>query len=696
MTKSNTSSTSAKKAKNNAPNPPYVHRELFTGLTFNRGEHSFTLRSQDIIKIAMEITQEAESSLDSSLCSVVIQQAPNVAEEFLMLSATVLAIYSLEYGFPANTLYNFVSNVETSPNNLFYRREYMPMLSYIREHKSHIRSSGNYISDGVVTKFLPSPNPIRGMRTIYDWMSLVKELRAGPSSQQTNGWWLLLSNHLIHLNYNHHSTTQQFYVSDHGPIEEIHAQTESAIFSHTYAERSTLDLAIIKFLKFYDSLSESHQELLRLNFIKKATSYDPMDREMMELLVFSFAYPAGLRNTIIHERALKWPTMIAPTSDTLIPTLTEEEAENIQSKENYNTYLQVFETTIERFRYLRSVVANGYYKFLFENAGTVTQTQYHNIMSKKDADNYLKCKLLANLADLVHRGNRKYSELPIIYRPVTSYGDRENGAAYTHFARDIEKYLKSETSIGEQGLATAMRNILCGNSIDVSEFPFIPNLAAAWFVSEAIRNRLSIMTSLILLDLIENGQTLPTADKENWYSWRNSLIHPKYGTKPKVKRVEDLYGDITKKDDKGKERQLGPDGFGGIHPMVHGGSVRESRQTLEDIERGEKLSIVRQKEASLMLHWLYIKLAERGITCSLITKQEAVLTGESPSVNLEGIAEINIIKDLLTQRLSCLDNMLAQQQELDLIQQVEASGAEETKFADIISNRANNRHNYIA
>lgn len=215
-----------------------------------------------------------------------------------------------------------------------------------------------------------------------------------------------------------------------------------------------------------------------------------------------------------------------------------------------------------------------------------TLKEVHNIMHPEDANKYILHDLLSRLSKEVALGKRE-----LLYRPIKSYGSLHEGDTYPDFERSIAAYFQKPTRLNSQELAVAMRRLLKGEELSYSnsnDLSFLPNLTGAWFISEAARNNASILTGLMLLDMIESNTVLPTENGDNWYSWKHALIHPHLSHGDK--KVNDLY-----------QRKINILEFGGSHPMVQQGSYEQANT---EMKSEMPLTPVRQKEGSLIIHWL--------------------------------------------------------------------------------------------
>ncbi len=205
-----------------------------------------------------------------------------------------------------------------------------------------------------------------------------------------------------------------------------------------------------------------------------------------------------------------------------------------------------------------------------------------------------------------------------ILRTVNSFGEL-SAETYRKFALTFKNYFERNTSHSASKIAYDIRCILSGGALEEDELNFLPNLVAAWFLGEPIRNSMSTLTGLMLLDLIESNIQLLDSKGRNLYDWQYTLTHPDKLPKEREKplKFKDLYGNELAKVSKDGDFKTGKDGdglgkFHGSHPMVHGGSVKDSNVTLGN---NQNLTPVRQKEGSIIIHWLSKILQGEGLNC---------------------------------------------------------------------------------
>jgi len=166
------------------------------------------------------------------------------------------------------------------------------------------------------------------------------------------------------------------------------------------------------------------------------------------------------------------------------------------------------------------------------------------------------------------------------------------GPSYQKFEQAFQNDLHY---LSDVELAKLSRQLLSGTQ--VKSYPnYLPNLLVAWFICETSRNNLSMLSSLILLDFMQT-QIKYYSDGYNFYEFRHILRNPRVGLRGVV--IHDVYG-----------RKFGPDEWGGMHPMACEGSYKASsplqpKKNKTNNYATELLTIVRQKEGSLILHWLF-------------------------------------------------------------------------------------------
>lgn len=200
------------------------------------------------------------------------------------------------------------------------------------------------------------------------------------------------------------------------------------------------------------------------------------------------------------------------------------------------------------------------------------------------------CAPLAKLNEDIRTGRQES-----VLRPINVYGG-ETGEPYHVFAKKIKEYSESGSSLSSQDLAKEMRAVLNGEPVQNEALDFLPNLVAGWFCSEGARNPSSILTYLMILDLLEEQPAGDVGNQNKLQDWIDVLIHPK-NDEPHFK-VSNLYGN----------EPVPVQNIGGKGPMCHDGSVKQAKKSLDN---GQSLKCVRQKEGSLILEWLSYRVAQK-------------------------------------------------------------------------------------
>ncbi len=226
-----------------------------------------------------------------------------------------------------------------------------------------------------------------------------------------------------------------------------------------------------------------------------------------------------------------------------------------------------------------------------------------------------------------------------LFRPSSTFG-KIDGETYRAFGEAFDDYYLEckynfKTPFTDRELAVIFRRVLHGEGVPSEKLNFIPNLAAAWFVSEVSRNESSLLTGLMLLDLIESGKECLDNEGKNWYEWRHLCVHScedgdgcmkadcrfdLYNNRiQRYKFAEDVNShnavllpvvmdDFSVRDESLKRQKTT---IFGMHPMSDKGAVNASILPLHDNEyKGTGLSWCRQKEGHIFIHWIYEKIRE--------------------------------------------------------------------------------------
>ncbi len=140
-------------------------------------------------------------------------------------------------------------------------------------------------------------------------------------------------------------------------------------------------------------------------------------------------------------------------------------------------------------------------------------------------------------------------------------------------------------------VASDMRKILKGELTDQCESrKGVVVLTAIWFLAETSRNPLTMLTTLMMLDMME--LSLPYGVNKP-YTLENVLWHPLTVAIDGMS-AEDRLKAYTQYE-----------AWGGKHPMCHPESYRRSFEQGPWPVPGTVLEFVRQKEASVIINWLY-------------------------------------------------------------------------------------------
>ena len=574
------------------------------------GDQEVVFYAHEIIKIALDLMHEQSKFIPKPRLRIPQNNSlPDYSIKYDKFSHTILNLYARKYDIEKGVLDNFLNDMYIAaeyPSLVVpYFMKWQELLNDIKQQKEADPNFQGFLSKTYAEKFLPIPESIIEIDSIKKWIYLANNLSCANEEGPLVGWWVLLADRLIHINYDPNnrknlSRGQHFYVSDHGELKDVYEQVAEVTSRHSL-ELDDYNMAIFNFDRFYKALKPQQQNNLKKHFINQVKNLNIHDHNKMQNLLMSFAYRSYAQAEVINGQSLDSQNRASILEESIVDLADLD----LEKSNNYDKLESVFEVTLERLRYQAEVRLTSYGKWIMSGAFTVYSTQVNNVMSKLDAELYLECQLLTKLLQEVNHGDRS-----MLFRSLASYGNRDSGSSYHDFERAFTNYFKQENHLSESKLALVMRNILRGKTPDVRNSPFMPNLVGAWFIAESVRNPLSIISGLMLLDMIENNIKLLDIHGNNWYSWCNTLVHPLKSSN--VGTVRDLYGS-----------KINIDLFGGSHPMAHGGSVKDSQE--KTISPNTKLTQVRQKEASLMMHWLQLRLSEAGVSCKLVNVAEEKL-----------------------------------------------------------------------
>jgi len=429
---------------------------------------------------------------------------------------------------------------------------------------------------GTLDAALYTPISVLGMKTLKQWLFVAKYFQQNQSLYSNIGWWLEVNGRQLLIK---NTDQYQFYVSDHGKKSHIVGGICSTAIGFAWLSDPSILIRMQEIIKTESELGKKQLKNERKKAVRKA------------------------KKKSLRELAQRSP-------DVDVAKLPDMKNRFINQIERNGDYW--WKHISEIHRYMLGALAKKYQELKQgQYKGFDIRVYLEYLQEPAKADLIIKKMVLAQLAKDINQGKHEP-----LFRPVHSYGSPDMGSAYHVFASDIVKYFEKEDHLKPEQLAQLVRRIMAGEEIELdSALIFLPNLIAAWFIAEGARNPLSSLTSIMLMDMIENKIKLPYDSRNNWYTWHNALIHPDNdaGASDNKYTIKDLY-----------KQAKHPFKFGGIHPMAHTGSAEEAKRTFQD---NVKLSTVQQKEGTLILHWLYvyIKKADPGFPVEIKTIDESPL-----------------------------------------------------------------------
>jgi hypothetical protein len=421
----------------------------------------------------------------------------------------------------------------------------------------------------------------------------------------SSGTWIKIADRLVLVK---NTVEMTYYVSDHGYIFDIIDKVRHLVFDFDWTNPHWAQ-AIVAVEQKMKGMSPEELAEFKKNFVPHISNISDKDIDFLRS-----QYP--------------------DKSDVQLHAIAQAAAEEF-TNDPVLSFLDIDESN----RFILHILLKKYMQMKFRDHPNFDHEIYHDFyvygvdgepisedtidgiyrpweLRLEDAKNLIKRMVLQRVADDINFGLHEP-----LFRPVTSYGNREQGPSYHVFAATVKAYFTTKEHMTDAEIAGAIRLILRGDVPKLGEANFIPNLVAAWFISEPTRNPSSFLSGMMLIDMIESGIELPDGHGNNWYDLYYTLVHPLKDLG--IGKVQDLYGS---KD--------GVDRFGGSHPMAHGGSATHSVP-----DEGKKLTAVQQKEASLYFHWLKIRLEKMGIECRLVSDNEEKL--KASDVKFSNLARAN-------------------------------------------------------
>ncbi len=408
------------------------------------------------------------------------------------------------------------------------------------------------------------------------WLYIAQYYRKNYLKHPLVGWWVEIAGHLLLIK---NTKDYGYYISDHGFLKDIVRGVEEIAFEMPWTNP-----------EFVLMLMKAQQEIAT-----NSQNPDTLKKEQNEL-VQSFItesaavvqrFNPSLSQEEIQEDQQELAQRLAKT-----PSLAQEYWNNSIEAITY-----IINPLVRRFmeiKYTPYHPDSPFYQCKDSDnlndgeLGKDFQRSLYALLEDEPerVDEMVRTIVLASLARDINKGNHQG-----LLRPMFSYGDKDKGAPYHQFAASAVEYM-AKMQLSDQKLAELMRQILTDNLDNDPDLGFLINLVSAWFIPETARNPLSVLTGIMMIDMIENNISLIT-NGVNIYTLQYALVHPDNDTPEK--KVTDLCG---------KETTAWK--IGGAHPMTHAGSELQARLS----KKGQmtELTVVRQKEGRLLLHWLFIHL----------------------------------------------------------------------------------------
>jgi hypothetical protein len=400
---------------------------------------------------------------------------------------------------------------------------------------------------GRLDPFIVLPIHLTGMNNPQKWLYVVKALATDYEDNPLQGWWAKIGKRLVLVQ---NTEDYRFYVADHGNVHEIYDNTWELAFNSVDWTHPGMISAIVQIELEFRKMSAAEREELnqKLLELSKATP-------VAELREF---HP-GMKD----EEILKLQAQL-------------DDAAYVKNQRAFfeENHRYVLNILIKELGKHLSLVSNVYADCgVLDEEGEVIEydDEKEALKRHEDATRIIKALILLSVARGVNTGKQES-----LCRPIYAFGSRERGEAYRSFYDALIECLKTQDSVE---LVRAVRMLLRGESyVDVPDF--LPSLVGALYLAEGSRNHLSLLTTTMMLDLMESGVSLEIEGK-NIYDWPHVLVHPSEVALQKDGRY--------------------PNKKGGTLTMCHRGAVDDAKTPLTP---GSVLNRLRKKEARLIIHWL--------------------------------------------------------------------------------------------
>lgn len=580
---------------------------MYTKLIIHINGREIEFQAHEIVLIAQNVIENY--ALPENIATQVFMPTPSIYRAFVSKRANDLTDIGVIEGEldPYITIPMHIRDINSSAKWLYIIQELRSL--YSQDCQTHSMLSA-YNDDSAE----PSDKDIRKLLvedisdyTLYlDPEGRTRDFKAKGEPKKTKlstGIWIIIADHLILVK---NTAEMTYYVSDHGDVSDVIAKVKHLAFDLDWTNPHWAK-AIVFVEQKIKGMSSEELAAFKAEFTQQIHHVSDKDINFLRS-----QYP-DKNDAELHEIAENAAEQF--TNDPVLSFLDLDESNRFVIHVLFKKFMQMkfmdhpnFDHEIYRDFYVYDADGNPI------DEDTINEVYRPWETRMEDAKNLIKRMVLQRVSDDINFG----FHAPL-FRPVTSYGDRDKGSSYHVFAEAVKIYFAAKEHMSDAEIASAIRLILMGHTPSLGDANFVPNLVAAWFISEPIRNPSAFLSSMMLLDMIESGIVLHDAKGNNWYELYHTLIHPLKDSGEG--NVQDLYGS-----------KQGIDRFGGSHPMAHGGSVTDSVLP----EEGKKLTAVRQKEASLYFHWLKIRLEKMGIECRLVSDAEEKLkTSDVKFFNLE-------------------------------------------------------------
>lgn len=613
--------------------PPY-----FSGLTFESGDTHVYFSSYELAWIAEQLVSQHFLRTEEGMSRYSLPSSENyrqqISNKFERLWPLTVKLSGRSRGLEVEE----VSFVSSCVDRFFYQNNGKNVTSIFFGSFNHYNrlltqwqaalNPSSFLGLNHLSRYA-LPDRVRSLSTMNDWTNIVITFESRrQAGQAPSGWWLEIGGRMLFMR-NAISERQDRYISDHGSVDWIVHNIADYLPKNDGVQPP--DCKPMEVLNFIDRMGDDrvagHVEPLKKAFAvaihQNASTMVDLTNAASALIIFEQQL-FYLRQWFVHVPRPP-ETLSFNFNDALLAQLDESQSKALQGqayppKKNWKNWFQsgllqpvinffepqyqelscdekkqsdkLFDHAYGRLLFIYKTQESFVSNAMFARGHTPFLTQLKQLLHSDDIKILMTLYNLQYIAQPLTDGDHDF-----FLSPVHTFGRKYGvGESYREFADAFEQYQSADSALTDHELAQEMRALLKNEQASIDEnLYFMPNLASSWFIGEVARRYSTLLSNLLILDLIQAEVSFYDGQGRSLYSWRSLLIHP---DKPEDSRapfnLQDGYGDdidLAKLD--------------GMHPMAHGGSADQGKTKFSS---KTKMVAAQQKEGHWLVHWLMLKL----------------------------------------------------------------------------------------